>query len=318
MFYGEITISPFFSKKGGSTMNQFLQQLINGLSLGSIYALIALGYTMVYGIIKLINFAHGDIYMIGAYSSFYITRILGYKDGSNLGVFVIALVATMIICGITGMIIERIAYKPLRHATRIAALITAIGVSYFIEYMMQFFIGAEPIKYPQLIPNNAFHLGPVRITAEQITIFVITIALMLLLEFIINKTKMGRAMRAVSVDEGASQLMGINVDTTISFTFLLGSALAGVAGILVGVYYNTMNPLMGFTPGLKAFIAAVFGGIGSVPGAMIGGFFVGFAETMVIAYGSSLWKDAIVYVILILILILKPEGLLGKNEREKV
>ena len=299
-------------------MNQLLQQLVNGLSLGSIYALIALGYTMVYGIIKLINFAHGDIYMMGAYVSFFVTTLLGYQEGPSFGIFFIALIVTMAVCGILGMTIERIAYKPLRHATRIAALITAIGVSYFIEYMMQLFIGAEPMKYPQLLPNNSIHLGPVRITTEQIFIFVITIGLMLLLQFIINKTKMGRAMRAVSVDEGASQLMGINVDSTISFTFLLGSALAGVAGILVGVYYNTMNPLMGFTPGLKAFIAAVFGGIGSVPGAMIGGFFVGLAETMVIAYGSSLWKDAIVYVILILILILKPEGLLGKNEREKV
>ena len=289
-------------------MNQFIQQLINGLSLGSIYALIALGYTMVYGIIKLINFAHGDIYMLGAYCAFYVTAILGYTSGPSLWVFFIALVITMIFCGVLGVIVERIAYRPLRHATRIAALITAIGVSYFIEYTTQYLVGAEPIKFPQFL----------RITSEQIFIFIITICLMILLQFIISKTKMGRAMRAVSVDEDAAKLMGINVDATISFTFLLGSALAGVAGILVGVYYNTMNPLMGFTPGLKAFIAAVFGGIGSVPGALIGGFFVGIAETMVVAYGSSLWKDAIVYVILILILIIKPEGLLGKNEREKV
>ena len=299
-------------------MNQFIQQLINGLSLGSIYALIALGYTMVYGIIKLINFAHGDIYMLGAYCAFYVTAILGYTSGPSLWVFFIALVITMIFCGVLGVIVERIAYRPLRHATRIAALITAIGVSYFIEYTTQYLVGAEPIKFPQLLPNTAIHVGSLRITSEQIFIFIITICLMILLQFIISKTRMGRSMRAVSVDEDAAKLMGINVDATISFTFLLGSALAGVAGILVGVYYNTMNPLMGFTPGLKAFIAAVFGGIGSVPGALIGGFFVGIAETMVVAYGSSLWKDAIVYVILILILIIKPEGLLGKNEREKV
>lgn len=299
-------------------MNQFLQQLVNGLSLGSIYALIALGYTMVYGIIKLINFAHGDIYMLGAYVAFMATSIFGYTSGPSIPMFFLALVVAMAFCGILGVVVERIAYKPLRHATRIAALITAIGVSYFIEYTTQYTVGAEPMKFPQLLPNTSFHLGSIRITAEQVFIFIITIGLMILLQFIINKTRMGRAMRAVSVDKKASQLMGINVDSTISFTFLLGSALAGVAGVLVGVYYNTMNPLMGFTPGLKAFIAAVFGGIGSVPGAMIGGFFVGIAETMVIAYGSSLWKDAIVYIILILILIIKPEGLLGKNEGEKV
>ncbi len=278
-------------------MTAFLQQLVNGLSLGSIYALIALGYTMVYGIIKLINFAHGDIYMLGAYCAFLITTYCG------LG-FIPALLISMIFCGVVGVLIERIAYKPLRHATRITALITAIGVSYVLEYATQYIMGSEVRTYPKLLTSASFHLGPVTITMQQVYIFVITVILM------------GRAMRAVSVDEDAARLMGIDVDKTISFTFLLGSALAGVAGVLVGIYYNSINPLMGMTPGLKAFIAAVFGGIGSIPGAMIGGLFIGIAETMVTAYGSSLYKDAIVYIILILIL--KPAGLLGKNVREKV
>ena len=293
-------------------MIQFLQQMINGLSLGSIYALIALGYTMVYGIIKLINFAHGDIYMLGAFTAFYATTFFHLN-------FFVALIIAMLLCGVLGVVIERIAYKPLRHATRITALITAMGVSYVLEYTMQYFAGSDVKTFPtDLLENTAFSLGGVRITMMQIYIFVITIILMVLLTYIVNKTKMGRAMRAVSVDEDAAKLMGINVDTTISFTFFLGSCLAGVAGVLVGVYYNSINPLMGMTPGLKAFIAAVFGGIGNIPGAMIGGLFIGIAETLVTAYGSSLYKDAIVYVILILVLILKPDGLLGKNVTEKV
>lgn len=293
-------------------MIQFLQQIINGLSLGSIYALIALGYTMVYGIIKLINFAHGDIYMLGAFTAFYATTFFHLN-------FFVALIIAMLLCGVLGVVIERIAYKPLRHATRITALITAMGVSYVLEYTMQYFAGSDVKTFPtDLLENTAFSLGGVRITMMQIYIFVITIILMVLLTYIVNKTKMGRAMRAVSVDEDAAKLMGINVDTTISFTFFLGSCLAGVAGVLVGVYYNSINPLMGMTPGLKAFIAAVFGGIGNIPGAMIGGLFIGIAETLVTAYGSSLYKDAIVYVILILVLILKPDGLLGKNVKEKV
>ena len=293
-------------------MIQFLQQMINGLSLGSIYALIALGYTMVYGIIKLINFAHGDVYMLGAFVAFYATTFFHLN-------FFVALVVAMVLCGVLGVVIERIAYKPLRHATRITALITAMGVSYVLEYTTQYFAGSEVKTFPtDLLDNTAFSFGGVRITMMQIYIFVITIVLMIILTYTVSKTKMGRAMRAVSVDEDAAKLMGINVDTTISFTFFLGSCLAGVAGVLVGVYYNSINPLMGMTPGLKAFIAAVFGGIGNIPGAMIGGLFIGIAETLVTAYGSSLYKDAIVYVILILVLILKPDGLLGKNVKEKV
>lgn len=292
-------------------MTEFFQQLVNGLSIGSIYALIALGYTMVYGIIKLINFAHGDIYMLGAYVVFISIAQL------HLGFFP-ALLLAMVVCGVLGVIIERIAYKPLRNATRIAALITAIGVSYFLEYSTQKIMGPGVKTYPSVLSNQTFHVFGIQIQMQQIYILAITIILMLALQFIVRKTKIGRSMRAVSVDADAAKLMGINVDATISYTFAIGSALAGAGGVLVGMYYNTINPLMGMVPGIKAFVAAVFGGIGIIPGAMFGGFFIGIVEALVTAYGSSLYKDAVVYAILILILIIKPAGLLGKNVKEKV
>ena len=291
-------------------MTEFFQQLVNGLSIGSIYALIALGYTMVYGIIKLINFAHGDIYMLGAYVGFISIAQL------HLGFFP-ALLLAMVVCGVLGVVIERIAYKPLRHATRIAALITAIGVSYFLEYSTQKVMGPGVKTYPSVLSNQTFHVFGIQIQMQQIYILAITIILMLALQFIVRKTKIGRSMRAVSVDADAAKLMGINVDATISYTFAIGSALAGAGGVLVGMYYNTINPLMGMVPGIKAFVAAVFGGIGIIPGAMFG-FFIGIVEALVTAYGSSLYKDAVVYAILILILIIKPAGLLGKNVKEKV
>ena len=292
-------------------MTEFFQQLVNGLSIGSIYALIALGYTMVYGIIKLINFAHGDIYMLGAYVGFISIAQL------HLGFFP-ALLLAMVVCGVLGVIIERIAYKPLRNATRIAALITAIGVSYFLEYSTQKIMGPGVKTYPSVLSNQTFHVFGIQIQMQQICILAITIILMLALQFIVRKTKIGRSMLAVSVDADAAKLMGINVDATISYTFAIGSALAGAGGVLVGMYYNTINPLMGMVPGIKAFVAAVFGGIGIIPGAMFGGFFIGIVEALVTAYGSSLYKDAVVYAILILILIIKPAGLLGKNVKEKV
>ena len=292
-------------------MTEFFQQLVNGLSIGSIYALIALGYTMVYGIIKLINFAHGDIYMLGAYVGFISIAQL------HLGFFP-ALLLAMVVCGVLGVVIERIAYKPLRHATRIAALITAIGVSYFLECSTQKVMGPGVKTYPSVLSNQTFHVFGIQIQMQQIYILAITIILMLALQFIVRKTKIGRSMRAVSVDADAAKLMGINVDATISYTFAIGSALAGAGGVLVGMYYNTINPLMGMVPGIKAFVAAVFGGIGIIPGAMFGGFFIGIVEALVTAYGSSLYKDAVVYAILILILIIKPAGLLGKNVKEKV
>ena len=292
-------------------MITFIQFLITGLRLGSVYALIALGYTMVYGIIKLINFAHGDIYMLGAYIGF---AAITFAHLS----FIPALLISMAACAVLGMVIEKIAYKPLRHASRIAVLITAIGVSFFLEYTTMFFVGATPRAFPQVLGSQFFNIGNVVISMQQIYIIVVTVILMFMLQFIVHKTKTGKAMRAVSIDQDAAQLMGIKVDSTISFTFAIGSALAGAAGILVGIYYNTINPLMGMTPGIKAFVAAVFGGIGNIPGAMVGGVSIGMIETLVAGYGSSMYKDAVVYLILILVLLIKPSGLLGKNTREKV
>ncbi len=292
-------------------MEAFLQQLINGLSLGSIYALIALGYTMVYGIIKLINFAHGDIYMVGAF--------VGYTAINSLKLsFLPAMILSMVFCAVLGVAIERIAYKPLRNATRVAALITAIGMSYLLQNCMIYLVGSETRDFPQVIKNNIYEFAGLQVSQTQILIFGTTIILMLSLQLIVQKTKMGKAMRAVSTDADAARLMGINVDNVISFTFALGSSLAGAAGVLVGLYYNSIEPMMGYAPGLKAFIAAVLGGIGIIPGAMFGGFTIGIIETLVSGYGGSMIKDAVVYLILIIILIFKPSGLLGKNVKEKV
>lgn len=292
-------------------MHVFLQQLINGLSLGSIYALVGLGYTMVYGIIKLINFAHGDIYMVGAYVGFICATTFQLS-------FFPTLVSVMVICALLGMIIEKVAYKPLRNATRITALITAIGVSYLLQSIMQQVMGTAAKSFPSLLPKGNIVLFDLSINVQQIIILSTAIILMITLTIIVKHTKIGRAMRAVSMDKETAQLMGVNVDKTVSFTFAIGSALAGVAGLLVGSYYNTINPLMGLIPGLKAFISAVFGGIGIIPGAMLGGVSIGLIETFVSGYISTSYRDAVVYLVLIIILIVKPSGLLGKNEKEKV
>ena len=288
-----------------------LQQLVNGLILGSVYALLALGYTMVYGIIKLINFAHGDIYMIGAFMGYYLINILKFN-------FFLSLILAMIGTAILGVIIEFLAYRPLRNSTRIAALITAIGVSFLLEYGMIFFVGANTRSFPQVIKTVRFNLGPISISNIQLLILGISIFLMVALQFIVQKTKMGKAMRAVSVDSDAAQLMGINVNRTISFTFALGSALAGAAGVLIALYYNSLEPLMGMTPGIKSFVAAVLGGLGIIPGAALGGFVIGLLETFATALGLSDFRDAIVYAILIVILLIRPAGILGKNVKEKV
>ena len=290
---------------------EWIQQLVNGISLGSIYALIALGYTMVYGIIKLINFAHGDVFMLGAFIGFY--AIARWEMN-----FLLALIISMILCAVIGVIIERVAYKRLRNATRIAALITAIGVSLLIEYTVIFFRGASPAAYPTVFEASSIEILGVKISTQSLIILATAIILMLLLQFIVHKTKIGKAMRAVSHDADAARLMGINVDNTISATFAIGSALAGAAGVIFGVYYTRIDPLMGVLPGIKAFIAAVLGGIGIIPGAMVGGLVLGVVETIVSALGYSLWRDAAAFVILILILILRPAGIFGKNTREKV
>lgn len=293
-------------------MEVFFQQLINGISLGSIYALIALGYTMVYGIVQLINFAHGDIYMVGAYLGFFATAILGWS-------FIPALLLAMVVCAILGVLIEKMAYKPLRNAPRIAALITAIGVSLLLEYGMMLLVKPDVRTFPQVLSEVQYKLfGNLVVSNRQVIILVVTIGLMLLLQYIVHRTRMGKAMRAVSYDKQAAQLMGINVDNTISFTFAIGSSLAAAAGVLVGIYYNAINPLMGIMPGLKAFVAAVLGGIGIIPGAMAGGFLLGIVEAMVSGYGKSLFRDPVAFIILIIILIVMPAGLFGKNVREKV
>ncbi len=294
-------------------MGQFLQQIFNSISIGSIYALIALGYTMVYGIIRLINFAHASVYMLGAYIGYFAMTYFG------LG-FVPSILLAMLICMIVGVLIEKIAYKPLRNAARIAVLITAIGVSMFIEYGMMFLVKANVRSYPPMsgFLAKSFSVGAMTITAQQILILAVTIILMVVLQIVVKTTRTGKAMRAVSQDREAAELMGIDVNSTISFTFAVGSALAGAAGVLVGVYYNSINPLMGMLPGLKAFVAAVFGGIGLIPGAVLGGYFIGAVEVFVAGYGNSMYRDAVVFAILILVLILKPAGLLGKSGREKV
>lgn len=288
-----------------------LQQLVNGLILGSVYALLALGYTMVYGIIKLINFAHGDIYMMGAFMGYFLINFLHLN-------FFLALIFAMIGTAALGVLVEFLAYRPLRNSTRIAALITAIGVSFFLEYVMVYFVEANTRSFPQVIETVRYSFGPISLTNIQLMILAVSLILMVLLQVIVQKTKMGKAMRAVSVDSDAAQLMGINVNRTISFTFALGSALAGAAGVLIALYYNSLEPLMGMTPGLKSFVAAVLGGIGIIPGAALGGFVIGLLETFATAFGMSDFRDAIVYGILILILLVRPAGILGKNVKEKV
>ncbi|MEZ5087791.1 MAG: branched-chain amino acid ABC transporter permease [Tessaracoccus sp.] len=294
-------------------MTEVFQQIVNSLSLGSIYALIALGYTMVYGIIKLINFAHGEIYMLGAYTGYFAMAHLQAN-------FFVALLLAMMFCTVLGVTIERIAYRPLRNSTRLAALITAIGMSLFLQYTTMYFVGADSRAYPALpsFLTGSFTVGGVLIRNSQLVIIGVSVVLMVLLQFVVKKTKMGKAMRAVSQDPEAARLMGISVDRTISFTFAIGSALAGAAGVLVAVYYNSINPLMGVLPGLKAFVAAVFGGIGIIPGALIGAYVIGGTETLVSSLGYSLYRDGVVFAILIIVLIVKPTGLLGKNVREKV
>ncbi|AIF54053.1 branched-chain amino acid ABC transporter permease [Pelosinus sp. UFO1] len=294
-----------------SFTQQFIQQLINGISLGSIYALIALGYTMVYGIIKLINFAHGDIYMVGAYVAFFATTALKLS-------FFPALLVSMVVAAVVGMTIERLAYRPLRKAPKIAILITAIGVSLLLEYGGMLLVTPQPRTFPALFESQVFNFGNIVVNSQQVIILAISVVLMIILTYVVQRTKIGKAMRAVSFDTDAARLMGIDVDRVISITFAIGSALAAAAGMLVGVYYNSIDPLMGIMPGLKAFVAAVLGGIGVIPGAMLGGIIMGIIEAMVSGFISSTFRDAAAFAILIIILLFKPSGLLGKNVREKV
>ena len=292
-------------------MTLFLNQLINGLQIGSIYALIALGYTMVYGIVKLINFAHGDIIMVGAYAALLAMTALGMP-------FYIAIVISMLVCVVVGVVIERVAYKPLRSSPRISSLITAIGVSIFLQNLAQTIFTATPKPFPTIFTVPPITVGGLNISFTTLLTIVVSLLLMALLQFIVRSTRTGKAMRAVSEDMGAAQLMGINVNNTISITFAIGCALAAIGAVLYCIAYPRVQPTMGSLPGLKAFIAAVLGGIGIIPGAMLGGLIMGVAESLTKGYISSQLADAVVYGILIIVLLVKPAGLLGKKTSEKV
>ncbi|POP32928.1 branched-chain amino acid ABC transporter permease [Lactonifactor longoviformis] len=292
-------------------VNSILEQLINGLRTGSIYALIALGYTMVYGIAKMINFAHGDIIMVGAYALYVFVGLLGLHP-------VIAVLLTIVVCSVLGITIEKVAYKPLRNATPLAVLITAIGVSYLLQNLSLLIFKATPIPFGSIIRVPSVKVGSLNISGITIVTLVVTTVSMIALTLFINKSKAGRAMRAVSEDKGAAELMGVNVNQTISLTFAIGSALAAVAGILFISQYETLLPTMGALPGIKAFVAAVLGGIGSIPGAMLGGIILGIIESLSKAYISTQLADAIVFGILVIVLLVKPSGLLGKLKIEKV
>ncbi|HIT73095.1 branched-chain amino acid ABC transporter permease [Tyzzerella sp. An114] len=292
-------------------LTNILEQLINGLRTGSIYALIALGYTMVYGIAKMINFAHGDIIMVGAYALYVAVALLHLPA-------IPAVIFTCVVCAVLGVIIERIAYKPLRNAPRLAVLITAIGVSYFLQSASLIIFKATPIPFQSIINVDSINIGGVTISGITIVTLVVTTISMIILTFFINKTKAGSAMRAVSEDMGAAQLVGINVNKTITMTFAIGSFLAAVAGILYICQYQSLKPTMGALPGIKAFVAAVLGGIGSIPGAMLGGIVLGIIESFSKAFISTELSDAIVFSVLVIVLLVRPSGFLGKKKSEKV
>lgn len=288
-----------------------IQQLINGLNLGSIYALMALGYTMVYGIAKMLNFAHGDIIMVGAYTLSLVMTNLGMPP-------IVAILASVVVCSALGVTIEKIAYKPLRNASPLTVLITAIGVSYFLQSVALLLFGSNKRKVESAITMKGMTLGPIELTGESVVTLGVTILIMIGLTLFINKTKLGKAMLAVSEDKGAAQLMGIDVNRTISITFAIGSALAAVAGVLFVSSYGFVGPYTGALPGIKAFVAAVLGGIGSIPGAMLGGILLGIIESLSKAYISTNLSDAIVFGVLIVVLLVKPSGLLGKVRMDKV
>lgn len=302
-------------------MEVFFQQVLLGLKLGGIYALIALGYTMVYGILRLINFAHGDVFMLGAMFSICFARWTGLAQHPSWAALLATLGFAMAACAVVGGVIERVAYRPLRNAPRLSLLITAIGVSLLIENAGQLRIvfGPTPQAFPELIPTHpVVSWGTLTLSNVELLVFLVAVALMIALHLFVHHSRFGLAMRAVSFNHQTASLMGVNANRVIQGTFILGSALAGAAGVLYGMSYPQVDPMAGFVPGIKAFVAAVLGGIGSLPGAFLGGFLVGEAETLTAAYLSSTYKDAIAFVILIVVLLVKPSGLLGKREIEKV
>jgi branched-chain amino acid transport system permease protein len=299
-------------------LDTLLQQLINGLSLGAIYALIALGYTMVYGVLRLINFAHGDVYMLGAFAGYFLANGLQLDTNPSILGAVVVTMGAMAICAVIGILIERLAYRPVRHHSRLTSLITAIGVSLFLEYGGQVVFGATPRFFPQMVRSEVYSLGGVQITNQNLLIIVVALLMMFGLRFIVQRTRIGKAMRATSYNLSVARLMGINTDFVIAFTFALGSALAAAAGVLVALAIPRIDPLMGLMTGLKAFVAAVLGGIGSIPGAMLGGLLIGLMETGLSATAYSTYRDAVAFAVLILILLVKPTGILGTSSPEKV
>jgi branched-chain amino acid transport system permease protein len=300
-------------------LQAFLQNIINGLAQGSVYALVALGYTMVYGVLQFINFAHSDIFMLGAFGGFFLAKWLSPFISNPLILMMAVILGSMAFCVAVGLTIERIAYRPLRTAPRLNVLITAIGVSLFLENFGQIIFGADPQVFPSLIPTRSLLQGDGLVLNNiQLTVVVVSLLLMLILHWIVRHTKLGIAMRAVSFDIEVANLMGIPTDTIILFTFTIGSSLAGAASILYGLSYPKIEPLLGMMIGLKAFVAAVFGGIGSILGAAVGGIVLGLAEAFTVYYVSSTFRDAIAFGILILILLFKPAGLFGTFRREKV
>ncbi|HTQ36380.1 MAG TPA: branched-chain amino acid ABC transporter permease [Steroidobacteraceae bacterium] len=295
-------------------MTELLQQLINGLSLGAIYALIALGYTMVYGVLRFINFAHSDVFMVGAFAGYFLARPLP-TDSVFTGVLV--LLGAMAICALLGVVIEKLAYRPLRGRSTLTVLITAIGVSLLLQNLGQRIFGANPRSFPALFPVHQFHAGGIVVSSAQIMVFAVALVLLFLLRHVVLHTRTGTAMRALSFNPVAASLVGVNNDRVISFTFALGSALAAAGGILYASNYPSIDPLMGTLPGMKAFVAAVLGGIGNIAGAAVGGLVLGLVETAVVALGGSTYRDAVAFAVLILILLLRPEGLLGRRIAEK-
>jgi len=293
------------------------QQIVNGLALGGIYALIALGYTMVFGIIELINFAHGDVYTLGTFFSLAILALLGATGELHGPALIVAVVVTvvlaMVLSGLVGVIIERLAYRPLRSAPRLAPLITAIGVSFILQNLMIYWHGPSPLPFPQILPNPTYAVGPVQIAAKQAFVIVLAVVLMIVLQLFVTKTKLGAAMRATAQDRDAARLMGIDVNATIALTFFIGSALAGAAGFVSGVYYGTTWFFNGFAAGLKAFTAAVLGGIGNIAGAMLGGFAIGLVESLTTQLLSDQWSNIVVFALLVVVLIVRPTGLLGES-----
>ena len=300
-------------------MEELVQHIINGLNLGAIYALIALGYTMVYGVLQLINFAHSEVYMVGAFAAYYGARYTHLDSHPGWISFFLTLLIAMVICSLLGLAIERFAYRPLRNSPKLNSLITAIGVSLLLQFSGQVLFGVDPKLFPQVLEDfPLFEWGQIQVQLFDVTIIAVAVFAMMFLHYFIGHTKTGMAIRAVSFNQRAATLMGINVNRIISITFIIGSSLAGIGSVLVGLKYPKIEPLMGTLIGLKAFVAAVLGGIGSLPGAIAGGLLMGLSEEMVVAYLSSTYRDALAFGLLILILLFKPSGLLGKKRVEKV